>query len=202
MKTLPSRASRAPQSSSCQSIVRRREPRSCGRCSMARRSWPAGSKSAFKKLSLATTTSLETAANAMGATPSQRPKKRHCASLRRRKQRAMTGTPKVRARIQALGCRGKLLYHRLLTQPRSLREAPKTAPIRPGMPAGGANYRPRQLTRPARPSHRSRRSSSSCCGAKRRRQLVLLAQHRRESRDSTPTTLRRAAVTPLGPVLE
>ena len=72
------RASRAPESASCQSTIRRRCPRSCGRCSIARRSWPAGAKSASKKLYLATTTSLETAANAMGATPSQRPKKRHC----------------------------------------------------------------------------------------------------------------------------
>ena len=82
LKTLPSRASRAPRSSSCQSIVRRREPRSCGRCSMARRSWPADAKSASKKLSPSTTTGLETAVKAMGPTPSERPKKRHCEARR------------------------------------------------------------------------------------------------------------------------
>ena len=78
LKTLPSRASRAPRSSSCQSIVRRREPRSCGRCSMARRSWPADAKSASKKLSPSTTTGLETAVKAMGANGSDPRKMRHC----------------------------------------------------------------------------------------------------------------------------
>ena len=78
LKTLPSPASRAPRSSSRQSIVRRRGPGSCGRCSMARRSWPAGAKSASKKLPSSTTTGLETAVTAMAAILSQRRKKRHC----------------------------------------------------------------------------------------------------------------------------
>ena len=78
---MPSRASRAPRSSSCQSIVRRREPRSCGRCSMARRSWPADAKSASKKLSPSTTTGLETAVKAMGANGSDPRKMRHCGSV-------------------------------------------------------------------------------------------------------------------------
>ena len=75
---MPSRASRAPRSSSRQSIVRRRGPGSCGRCSMARRSWPAGAKSASKKLPSSTTTGLETAVTAMGATPAERRVKRQC----------------------------------------------------------------------------------------------------------------------------
>ena len=47
---------------------------------MARRSWPADAKSAFKKLSPSTTTSLETAVKAIVTTPSVRPKKRQCGS--------------------------------------------------------------------------------------------------------------------------
>ena len=78
LKTLPSRASRAPRSSSRQSIFRRRGPGSCGPCSMARRSWPAGAKSASKKLPSLTTTGLETAVTAMGATPAERRVKRQC----------------------------------------------------------------------------------------------------------------------------
>ena len=80
LKTLPSRASRAPQSSSCQSIVRPRGPQSCGRCSMARRSWPADAKSASKKLSPSTTTGLETAVKAMGANGSDPREMRLCGS--------------------------------------------------------------------------------------------------------------------------
>ena len=45
---------------------------------MARRSWPAGAKSASKKLPSSTTTGLETAVTAMGATPAERRVKRQC----------------------------------------------------------------------------------------------------------------------------
>ena len=59
------RASRAPQARCRQSILRRRRPRTCGRRCRAPRSWPPSAKRRSKKLSPATTTSLETPVWAM-----------------------------------------------------------------------------------------------------------------------------------------
>ena len=67
------------------------------------------------------------------------------------------------------------------------------------MPAGRANSRPRQLTRPARPSHRSRRSSPSCGGAKGGDILFSWPSAGREARDSTPKEVTSSRRNPEGP---
>ena len=59
----------------------------------------------------------------------------------------------MRACIQALGC--KPIYHRQLSQPRSLGEAPAPARARPSASASEANALPRRSARSARSNHRS-----------------------------------------------
>ena len=127
----------------------------------------------------------------------------HMPPLRRRKQRAMTGTPKLRARIQALGCRGKLS------------QATSTASRPPRSPDDGADppkHARRQSKLPPTPVDTLRPPEPpqptvffQLRRRKSRRHLVLLAQHKRqgrEARDPTPTRSRRAAVTSMGPVLD
>ena len=121
--------------------------------------------------------------------------------LRRRQQRAVSGTPKLRARIQAPGCRGRLS------------QATSTASRPPRSPDDGANP-PKHARRLSKlpptpvdtlrqpeppqpdgllPAAATPKAATTCSPSP-----AQVVKHGIR----TPTRLRRAAATPMGPVLE